>query len=103
MTRSVIFDCDGVLVDTELIANRVLASLLTEAGIPTTFDDCMHDYRGRAMAAVIEAATQQLGGPLPFDVAERYYAGALSLPVFPEMGDGDVKRVVEALTEALPR
>jgi len=73
MTRSVIFDCDGVLVDTELIANRVLASLLTRAGIPTTFDDCMRDYRGRAMASVIAAATQRLGAPLPFDVAERYY------------------------------
>ena len=74
MTRSVIFDCDGVLVDTELIANRVLASLLTEAGIPTTFDDCMRDYRGRAMRSVIAAATERLGAPLPFDVAERYYA-----------------------------
>ena len=69
-----IFDCDGVLVDTELIANRVLASLLTEAGIPTTFDDCMREYRGRAMTSVIAAATERLGAPLPFDVAERYYA-----------------------------
>lgn len=73
MTRSVIFDCDGVLVDTELIANRVLASLLTEAGVPTTFEDCMRDHRGHAMASVLAAATQQLGASLPFDVAERYY------------------------------
>jgi HAD superfamily hydrolase (TIGR01509 family) len=73
MTRSVIFDCDGVLVDTELIANRVLASLLTEAGLPTTFDDCMTDYRGRAMSSVLEAAAERLGSPLPFDVADRYY------------------------------
>ena len=69
-----IFDCDGVLVDTELIANRVLASLLTEAGIPTTFDDCMREYRGRAMTSVIAVATERLGAPLPFDVGERYYA-----------------------------
>jgi len=73
VTRSVIFDCDGVLVDTELIANRVLASLLTEAGLPTTFEDCMADYRGRAMTSVIATATERLGAPLPFDVAERYY------------------------------
>ena len=32
----IIFDCDGVLVDSEPIANRVLAELLTEAGIPTS-------------------------------------------------------------------
>jgi HAD superfamily hydrolase (TIGR01509 family) len=74
VTSSVIFDCDGVLVDTELIANRVLASLLTQAGVPTTFDECMRDYRGRAMASVLATATQRLGAPLPFDVAERYYA-----------------------------
>ncbi|MGH2840641.1 MAG: HAD family hydrolase [Solirubrobacteraceae bacterium] len=73
MTRSVIFDCDGVLVDTEDIANRVLAALLTEAGVETTFDDCMRDYRGRAMASVIETATERLGTPLPFDLADRYY------------------------------
>jgi HAD superfamily hydrolase (TIGR01509 family) len=72
--RSVIFDCDGVLVDTEPISNRVLAGLLTEAGLPTTFEDCMRDYRGRAMKSVLAIAEQRLGGPLALDIAERYYA-----------------------------
>jgi HAD superfamily hydrolase (TIGR01509 family) len=70
----VIFDCDGVLVDTEVISNTVLAGLLTEAGIPTTFEDCMTAYRGRAMRSVVAIAEQRLGAPLPFDVSERYYA-----------------------------
>ncbi|MDX6690451.1 MAG: hypothetical protein QOG15_1908 [Solirubrobacteraceae bacterium] len=73
MTRAVIFDCDGVLVDTEHIANRVLAGLLTEAGIETTFDDCMREYRGRAMSSVLASATERLGAPLPFDLGARYY------------------------------
>jgi HAD superfamily hydrolase (TIGR01509 family) len=72
--RTVIFDCDGVLVDTEHISNRVLAELLTDAGLPTTFEDCMRDYRGRAMASVLALATQRLGGPLPADLTDRYYA-----------------------------
>jgi HAD superfamily hydrolase (TIGR01509 family) len=72
--RTVIFDCDGVLVDTEHISNRVLADLLTGAGLPTTFEDCMRDYRGRAMASVLALATQRLGGPLPTDLTDRYYA-----------------------------
>jgi HAD superfamily hydrolase (TIGR01509 family) len=71
--RTVIFDCDGVLVDTEHISNRVLADLLTGAGLPTTFEDCMRDYRGRAMASVLALATQRLGGPLPADLTDRYY------------------------------
>ena len=74
MIRSVIFDCDGVLVDTEHIANRVLAELLTGAGLPTTPEDCMRDYRGRAMPSVLALATERLGAPLPADLPERYYA-----------------------------
>jgi HAD superfamily hydrolase (TIGR01509 family) len=72
--RAVIFDCDGVLVDTEPTSNRVLAGLLTEAGLPTTFEDCLRDYRGRAMVSVLGDATRRLGAPLPFDVADRYYS-----------------------------
>jgi HAD superfamily hydrolase (TIGR01509 family) len=71
----VIFDCDGVLVDTELISNTVLAELLTQAGLPTTYEQCLHDYRGRSMASVRELATRRLGAPLPDDLDERYYAG----------------------------
>jgi len=74
MTRSVIFDCDGVLVDTEEIGNSVLSRLLTEAGLPTTLDDSMDDYRGRSMASVLALAAQRLGRPLPGDLADRYYA-----------------------------
>ncbi|MGI9098480.1 MAG: HAD family hydrolase [Solirubrobacteraceae bacterium] len=74
MTRSVIFDCDGVLVDTELISNRVLAGLLTTAGLPTTLEDCMRDYRGRAMESVVTLVTERHGAPLPADLPDRYYA-----------------------------
>jgi HAD superfamily hydrolase (TIGR01509 family) len=72
--RSVIFDCDGVLVDTEQISNTVLAGLLTQAGLPTTFEDCMRDYRGRSMAAVLQLASERHGAALPGDLADRYYA-----------------------------
>jgi HAD superfamily hydrolase (TIGR01509 family) len=74
VTRSVIFDCDGVLVDTELISNTVLAGLLTEAGLPRTLENCMRNYRGRSIASVLTMAERDLGASLPFDVAERYYA-----------------------------
>ena len=74
MTRFVIFDCDGVLVDTEQTSAAVLAGLLSGAGLPTTPEDCMRDYRGRSMASVLELATQRRGAPLPADLADRYYA-----------------------------
>jgi HAD superfamily hydrolase (TIGR01509 family) len=74
VTRAVIFDCDGVLVDTELISNTVLAGLLTQAGLPTTLEDCLRDYRGRSMSSVMALAAQRHGTPLPGDLSERYYA-----------------------------
>lgn len=74
MTRSIIFDCDGVLVDTETISNSVLAGLLTEAGLPTTFEQCLDSYRGRSIGSVMALAEQRHGGPLPADLPDRYYA-----------------------------
>jgi HAD superfamily hydrolase (TIGR01509 family) len=74
VTRSVIFDCDGVLVDTELVSNSVLAALLTEAGLPTTLEGCMREFRGRSLASCLAIAEERLGAPMPFDVAARYYA-----------------------------
>ncbi|MEJ7798191.1 MAG: HAD family hydrolase [Solirubrobacteraceae bacterium] len=79
MTRAVIFDCDGVLVDSELISNRVLADLLTEAGLPTTFEDCMRDFRGRSMASVLAIAGERHADAWSFDVAARYYAEVQSV------------------------
>jgi len=74
VTAAVIFDCDGVLVDTELISNTVLAGLLTQAGLPTTLEYCLREYRGRSMQSVMTLATQRHGAPLPDDLDERYYA-----------------------------
>jgi HAD superfamily hydrolase (TIGR01509 family) len=72
--ESVIFDCDGVLVDSEEIANRVLAELLTEAGLPTTYDQAVDAYRGHPMDSVVATATERFGSPLPFDLLKRYFA-----------------------------
>ena len=42
----VIFDCDGVLVDSEVISNDVLARSLTDQGLPTTLTEARRDYQG---------------------------------------------------------
>ncbi|NMA98236.1 MAG: HAD family phosphatase, partial [Phyllobacteriaceae bacterium] len=42
--KLVIFDCDGVLVNTEEPANRVLSQWLSEAGLPVTYADCRRIY-----------------------------------------------------------
>jgi HAD superfamily hydrolase (TIGR01509 family) len=61
----VIFDCDGVLVDSEPIANRELAQALSEIGLATTPESSMRDYMGRSWAACVEIFSERLGRPLP--------------------------------------
>lgn len=63
--RLVIFDCDGVLVDSEIISNEVLARMLTEQGLPTTLAQARRDYQGLLLAEVAERARQRLGRALP--------------------------------------
>src|SRR5689334_12948062 len=61
---AVLFDCDGVLVDSEPITNGVLRDMLEEAGWPLSGDECMRLFIGKAVKderALIEANT---GKPL---------------------------------------
>ncbi|MBX3019705.1 MAG: HAD family hydrolase [Bdellovibrionaceae bacterium] len=44
--RYVIFDCDGVLVDSEILANRVEAEVKTELGFPTTLEEQIQKFVG---------------------------------------------------------
>ena len=48
----VIFDNDGVLVDSEPISNTVLAGYLTELGHPTSYEESLRDYMGAAVHRV---------------------------------------------------
>ena len=59
---AVLFDCDGVLVDSEPITNGVLRDMLEEAGWTLTPGECMRLFIGKAVkdeAALIEARTGQ--------------------------------------------
>ena len=59
---AVLFDCDGVLVDSEPITNGVLRDMLAERGWPLTPQECMRLFIGKAVkdeAALIEARTGQ--------------------------------------------
>jgi HAD superfamily hydrolase (TIGR01509 family) len=70
----VIFDCDGVLVDSEIISNRVLAAMLTEQGLSTTLPQARRDYQGLLLADVLVRAEAKLGRSLPADWLARYEA-----------------------------
>jgi HAD superfamily hydrolase (TIGR01509 family) len=69
----VIFDNDGVLVDSERLANGILAELLTEAGLPYTFEETVRDFMGGSMVSMRQLAETKLGSPLPADLEDRYH------------------------------
>ncbi|MFJ9340336.1 HAD family hydrolase [Streptomyces sp. NPDC101733] len=61
----VIFDNDGVLVDSEPLSNTVLAGYLTELGHPTTYEESLRDYMGAAVHRVHDLVFERTGQRLP--------------------------------------
>jgi beta-phosphoglucomutase-like phosphatase (HAD superfamily) len=61
----VIFDCDGVLVDSEPISNRVLAEMLGDEGLSITAEQARREYQGLLLRDVVAHAERALGRPLP--------------------------------------
>ncbi|MBP1473578.1 HAD family hydrolase [Frateuria sp. MAH-13] len=96
----VIFDCDGVLVDSEPIANRVFARMLAEQGL--VFDARQMDelFLGRTMAHCLALVADRLGHALPDDFEarhDRHLFDALAAELAPVPG---VVQVLDGL--ALP-
>ncbi|MFD7882821.1 HAD family hydrolase [Streptomyces bauhiniae] len=70
----ILFDNDGVLVDSEPISNRHLAAYLTELGHPTTYDESLRDYMGAAMHRVHDTVLERTGKRLPVDFDDVFHA-----------------------------
>jgi HAD superfamily hydrolase (TIGR01509 family) len=68
----VIFDCDGVLVDSELITNRVFAQMLNELGIEMSLADMFERFVGRSMQQCLEILANLLGRPVPQHFVEEF-------------------------------
>src|SRR5258708_13086686 len=73
----IIFDCDGVLVDSELIANRVLAEMLSKIGLPTSLEDSIAQYMGLSWAAGQALMEQNLGRAVPITFEHDFHARAV--------------------------
>ncbi len=69
----VIFDCDGVLVDSEPISNREMAALLAELGYPMPVEEATRLFMGNSMASCLEIIERLLGQPAPADFAQRHH------------------------------
>lgn len=62
--EAILFDCDGVLVDSELITNRVLHGMLNESGWVLSEDDCMRIFIGKTVRSETARIETETGQPL---------------------------------------
>lgn len=61
----VIFDCDGVLVDSDRISLRIQAERISALGLETTYEDCVRDFLGLGMPTTLQVIAKRLGRPVP--------------------------------------
>jgi beta-phosphoglucomutase-like phosphatase (HAD superfamily) len=84
----VIFDCDGTLVDSEVLGNQVMVELAIEHGLQLTLEDAMEHFKGVKMAEAVAEIERRLGRALPEDfvprirqrTAEAFEASLLEVP-----------------------
>jgi HAD superfamily hydrolase (TIGR01509 family) len=93
----VIFDCDGVLVDSERIAVRIDVQMLAELGWPLSEEEVVERFMGRTQADVLAMIEAEIAGLEPgWDVEfERRYHEALDAELQPVDG---VVEALEAIT-----
>jgi HAD superfamily hydrolase (TIGR01509 family) len=68
----IIFDCDGVLVDSETIAHALLAQMMTDLGYPTTTAEAVQKFAGRSLVDTLSLIEASLGRRIPDEVGQRY-------------------------------
>ena len=71
---AVLFDCDGVLVDSEPITHRVLRDLLAETGWEMTHEECMGIFLGKAVRSETARIEAHTGRPLTDAWMADFYA-----------------------------
>jgi HAD superfamily hydrolase (TIGR01509 family) len=70
---AVLFDCDGVLVDSEPLTNGVLRDMLEESGWSMTLAECMAFFVGKAVRDERVAIEAHTGQPLTEDWMQQFY------------------------------
>ena len=85
----VIFDCDGVLVDSEPISVRYDVELFAELGVPMSEAEVIDRFVGRSTEVIVAAIEDRLGRPLPerwFEQAEQRLRDAWAAELTPVDG-----------------
>ena len=63
--KCIIFDCDGILVDSETIANQVLLSMSAPFGLKMTMEEAVKNFNGRRLKNIFEQIEKLIDKKLP--------------------------------------
>ena len=77
MAELIVFDCDGVLVDSEALVAEVEAELLSAAGFPITADEIIELFVGLSYATMLTALGERFGRPVPEELGRSIQRRAL--------------------------
>ncbi len=69
----IIFDCDGVLVDSEPIADRIFLEVLSSEGFPLSMEDSKEWFTGYSLKSCLETVEKHFGKPVPEHLPQKYY------------------------------
>jgi HAD superfamily hydrolase (TIGR01509 family) len=71
--KCILFDCDGVLVDSEAIGNQVLLNMAAKYGLKISLNEAYKKFNGRSLKDCFQQIEQLINQPLPenFEIAYR--------------------------------
>jgi len=106
----VIFDCDGVLIDSEPIVNRVHAEALSRLGYPLTAEECTRRFAGMPDRAMYDIIETERGVALPSDydaetkarIAAAYRTELRAIPEVEQALSGLSGRLMCVASSSLP-
>ncbi|WP_254869334.1 HAD hydrolase-like protein [Vibrio diazotrophicus] len=96
--KLVIFDCDGTLVDSELLCNLALEQQLAQIGVKSTAKELLGQYRGAKLAVILSSLESDFSISLPASFEQEYRDKVNALfeqHLTPNIG---VKEVLESLS-----
>jgi HAD superfamily hydrolase (TIGR01509 family) len=74
----IVFDFDGVIADSEILANTVLAEFVTELGVPMDVEDSLRAFVGKRLADVLASIGTTIGRPLGAEAVEEFQRRTLA-------------------------
>ncbi len=97
MSRCLLFDCDGTLVDSERICNVAMARKFQENGIKLDVDELVRDFRGWKLSKILETLQARYSVKVAPDFIETYRAMVSTLFISELRSIAHIENALESL------